>query len=678
LRFTTKGFELTDWQQQAVNAWLTGVDGSPGRGTIEIVTGGGKTLIALACAAALSEREPDLKIAVVVPTQALARQWFERIAVNTTIDRAQIGLLGAGGKSDLAHVRALVAVLNTAAKALPGMARDQQPLLLIVDEAHRAGAPSFSRVLSTPAKYRLGLSATPDREEVDDDGEPLSFDEQVVGLRLGGVVARFGLKEAREAGWLPEYTLFHHAVSLTPEERARYDRVSRDVDEAGDTLQALGGDHSRARMLSSRAGDLGQAAKRWVMLTSQRKDLLYRASERNRVASLLVAQRFAQSDSESRVILFHERVAEAEQLFHTLTTALPTASCVLENSRMPESKRRDALARFASGAASVLVSVKSLVEGIDVPAADTGVSVAATASVRQRIQALGRVLRRSVSDAGIVKRSEMHLIYVDDTVDDLIYGKTDWADLTGPEANRYLKWRAGADTPTPLSGPPRTPKPTEPDAWARIEASPEVALPTPWLGEFIGQEYSVGAGGVVHNAFQTLITNPQQVGDMVNSVRGDRGGRFRVTPQLRLVLVWRTDSEGNGEPWVAGRLSEPFEVEREVEAVTDPSQLDLTPGSEYRGPSDREGGTLHLTQKGGGQLEKRYRGGREFALAEGPSTQAANARLVVDAWRDLGMPTSRVFVNSLDHVWYESDSGRRFLAVVHEGFCWPSDERTEP
>ena len=64
------------------------------------------------------------------------------------------------------------------------------------------------------------------------------------------------------------------------------------------------------------------------------------------------------------------------------------------------------------------------------PAADTGISVASTASVRQRVQSLGRVFvgpRRG----GIAKRAEMHLLYVDETVDDLIYGKTDWSDLTG-------------------------------------------------------------------------------------------------------------------------------------------------------------------------------------------------------------------------------------------------------
>ena len=86
--------------------------------------------------------------------------------------------------------------------------------MLVVDECHRAGAATFSKVLATSARYRLGLSATPARDEVDEAGLPLTFDRQVVGRKIGAVVFRFGLREAREIGWLPEYTVHHHGVRL--------------------------------------------------------------------------------------------------------------------------------------------------------------------------------------------------------------------------------------------------------------------------------------------------------------------------------------------------------------------------------------------------------------------------------------------------------------------------------
>ena len=194
MTFATRGFELTGWQRSAVEAWTAGDGGHRNFGTIEVVTGGGKSLIALECAAEVARSTPGLKLAIVVPTQALARQWRDVLLERTTLKREEVSILGGGAKGDLAECRALVAVLNSAAKKLPTMARSNQPLMLIVDECHRAGAPKFSRVLQTTAEFRLGLSATPDREDVDDDGEPLRYDEQAVGQSLGDVVFAFGLK----------------------------------------------------------------------------------------------------------------------------------------------------------------------------------------------------------------------------------------------------------------------------------------------------------------------------------------------------------------------------------------------------------------------------------------------------------------------------------------------------
>ena len=63
--------------------------------------------------------------------------------------------------------------------------------------------------------------------------------------------------------------------------------------------------------------------------------------------------------------------------------------------------------------------MNSLIEGIDVPEADIGISVASTFR-SQRVQSLGRVLRRVAAEEGPEKSSTMRLIYVRDSVDELI------------------------------------------------------------------------------------------------------------------------------------------------------------------------------------------------------------------------------------------------------------------
>ena len=699
---TTVGFELVPWQLDAVAAWERRGD-RPHAGTLEIFTGGGKTLIALQCFHVASQRSPDLRLAVVVPTEALARQWTDVIRRHTDLPEEQIGLLGAGGKADLERHRVVVAVLNTAAKRLPQLARGAQPLMLVIDECHRAGARTFSKVLDTPAEYRLGLSATPEREELDDDGEPLRFDEQIVGRKLGPVVYRFTLRDARRIGWLPEYQLNHHGLGLHPTERDRYEAVSRRVDELADELRSLGADTSRAQSLQGRNDDLGIAAKAYVAVTSQRKDLLYRADERTRVATRLVLD--ALLAGSRRILIFHERVDEATQLYDAIREALgdrpeqmtmleapaagqmglfPDASVGirLEHSRLPDSVRASALDDFRSGRAAVLVSVKSLIEGIDVPDADVGISVASSSSVRQRVQALGRVLRRQFDDDAPVKHAEMHLLYIADTVDDLIYAKEDWGDLTGEGANRYWRWPLDPELPPePQDGPPRTPRPTEEQEWERLGGRPPTE-PQVWNGAIVGQEYSVDHMGTVHNASAVVMANPQGVDEMVAAVRGRPGGKFRVTPMHRLVLVSRRTDDGS-EFLVAGALAEPFIALDDIDmsSVADVDMDRLAPGDRYPGPSDKSGGTYKLRQKGGGVIERKGPDrSSEFALTDGAGAPELhrNANQLLNAWRVVSNQGMTLHVNELGHAWYTEGGERRFLAAVPGGFAWPTDEEGTP
>lgn len=679
MTISTTGYQLHPWQRDAVSAWMTGTADGPFRGTFEIVTGGGKTLIALSCLAEASKHDPALRAAIVVPTEALARQWKANLVARTTLRPDDVGILGAGESANFTESRVIVAVLNTASTKLPALAQSAGPLMLVVDECHRAGAPKFRRVLDTPAKYRLGLSATPDREELDDDGEPLAYDDQAVGQALGGVVYRFTLKDARLAGWLPEFTLHHHGVSLSPDEQRRYDSVSRRVDEAGDELRIMGIETSRARSLASSRHEGSDAARRWIQLTAQRKDLLYRAQERGRVARQIVEDVF-EDGQRHRVILFHERVGEAVQLFDELRDVLRTAErddgsaewlrVELEHSKLGDKRRRAALAAFSSGEAPVLVSVKSLIEGIDVPEADTGVSVASTSSVRQRVQALGRVLRRVVDDDGSSKASTMHLVYVQGTVDDLIYSKADWSDLTGENANQYWKWAFDSKTAERQDSPPRTPLPTEEQVWVALgERMPKEVIP--WTGLVSGQEYSLKTTGVVHNAFGSQIANPQDVAEMVARARGREGGKFRVTPGHLFVLVWEP-----GEPGrflLVGRLNQPFRALSAEPTETDFDVTGLEPGAAYPGPGDKKRGSFKVSQRGGGTISRPVKGGLEFALVDDSDNSAgeANARQVLTAWDTMGRGFARFFVNHLGHAWTEGTTGRVFIADVDKGFSWP-------
>ena len=647
LRIITRDFTLEPWQNDAVDAW-----DAIGRGTLEIFTGGGKTLIALAAIARVAAREPELRIAVAVPTVALAEQWRAAFARFTSIPTAEIGILGGGKRASLATHRVTIAVLNSAAKAFPEQSLIVEPVMLVVDECHRAGAPSFSKIFAMRAAYRLGLSATPYRDEIGDDGEPLAWNEQVLGRALGDVVYRFTLRDARAIGWLPEYAIHHHGITLDADERKAYVAQSSVVDSSEMALRKLGGDAARAWGLQRLAGPLGVAAGRYVASVAQRKDIVYAARERNRIARAIVAEAFARAPG-SRVLVFNERVDAAVALAADLAAIDPARRVALEHSGLPTAARLGAVDRFRRGDADVLVSVRALAEGIDVPGADVGISVASSSSVRARIQLLGRVLRRTFD--GSEKRAVTHLLYAADTVDELIYAREDWSDLTGPARNAYFVWPLGADTPLVRDEPPAKPSPSEDQEAERLGTLVAGEAPQSYRGIARGETYSMNSAGVITNAAGRAIVNPQDVGRALVRVRGRADGTFRITPRKRFMLVYDRDANAFV---AAGTLGTPFITE---DAGVDASAIDiatLAPGDPYPGARTSERGTYRITSAGRIK-HKRRGGGAEFAMAQ-------DARDLIATWRRLRVGSIAFEINAAGHAWWRDPSGPRFLGIAPE------------
>src|SRR5579872_101735 len=72
----TKGIEPFAWQQQCVANWRK----KKGRGTVKVVTGAGKTLLALFIAESLQNTEDkELHVVIIVPTIVLMHQWYDAI-----------------------------------------------------------------------------------------------------------------------------------------------------------------------------------------------------------------------------------------------------------------------------------------------------------------------------------------------------------------------------------------------------------------------------------------------------------------------------------------------------------------------------------------------------------------------------------------------------------------------
>ncbi|HEY9664523.1 MAG TPA: helicase-related protein, partial [Allocoleopsis sp.] len=97
----------------------------------------------------------------------------------------------------------------------------KEHLIIIQDEVHGLGSPSLRSQLAGQHQafgYRLGLSATPERE-YDQAGTQFIFDE------IGEVFFEFGLEEAIERGILCEFDYIPLTYLLTDSDRQRLRQV---------------------------------------------------------------------------------------------------------------------------------------------------------------------------------------------------------------------------------------------------------------------------------------------------------------------------------------------------------------------------------------------------------------------------------------------------------------------
>ncbi|WP_424006033.1 DEAD/DEAH box helicase [Haloferax denitrificans] len=149
----TLGVDLRDYQRDWVDRFV-----DQRAGVLVGPPGAGKTIAGIGALAAVGG-----ETLILVPSRELARQWREELLSTTDLDEDQIGEYHGGAK----EIRPVtIATYQTA-----GMDRHRSLFdsrrwgLIIYDEAHHIPSRVFQRSADLQSKHRLGLSATPIRED---------------------------------------------------------------------------------------------------------------------------------------------------------------------------------------------------------------------------------------------------------------------------------------------------------------------------------------------------------------------------------------------------------------------------------------------------------------------------------------------------------------------------------
>ena len=402
--------ELYQWQEECLKRWKN----NKSRGIVQAVTGSGKTLLALEAIRQLQKEVPGvLRIKIVVPTAELMRQWNrslreylrseEKESFHEVSQGSRIGLRGSGYRDPLDR-KYMIYVINSAryelAREILAELKNGDSVLLIADECHHYGSEQNRLIFEflpyikpySEKFFSLGLTAT----------LPFGEERDYLVSVLGKVIYSYGMRQAFALKTVCPYDVYHISLSFRKEEREEYEDFTEKMQNLFRKLQKhfpeMGYMNRKEcfELLRKIAGEAGtreaEEAALYLRLAYKRKSLVCLASERCACACELM-RRLGIS---RKVIIFGERISQAEQLYRLLEKEYP-GRVGRYHSQMGELANKNTIERFREGTLRVLIACKAVDEGIDIPDAEIGIVLSGTSAQRQKIQRLGRILRNQKS-----------------------------------------------------------------------------------------------------------------------------------------------------------------------------------------------------------------------------------------------------------------------------------------
>ena len=367
-------------QLKALEEW----DKHERRGIFEHATGSGKTFTAMC--AIRKELEIGHPVLVLVPSVGLLEQWRDELS-DMYKDLDVRYLLCGGGNSSwrdgsrlktftrpgLPHLmRVTIAVMGTASSEefLSRLVVSSE-LMVVADEVHRMGSPGNRKFFAANAGARLGLSATP-RRYGDPEGTAAIFDY------FGGLIPPpYTLKDAIDDEVLCKYFYHPSVVSLTEKEQKDWDAISNKISV----------EYAKAVTASGEKEAINN--ERVKMLLLQRARIIKNACNKVNLAVEILSKNYKEGD---RWIVYCDNQTQMRNVLDALKS---TGIRSYEYHSELSDNNRTATLEYFEQIGGVVVSIRCLDEGIDIPNTTHALILASSQNPREFIQRRGRILRLS-------------------------------------------------------------------------------------------------------------------------------------------------------------------------------------------------------------------------------------------------------------------------------------------
>lgn len=389
-------FKLHDYQAEAITEWQK----RNYRGIFDMATGTGKTYTGLGALTTLSKNIGHKLAAIIVcPYQHLVEQWVEDI-LKFNIDP----IIGYSDSSQKDWPKRLKDAIRDQKLKVRGkeffcfictnatfssdyvqtqLAKIKSDTLLMVDEAHNFGAPYLSCLLYDNYKYRLALSATLERHN-DEEGTAKLYDF------FGEKCIEYTLDRAIEEKKLTKYKYYPIVVTLTEEELEAYDNLSYEIGKC-----IMKGKNGKMK-LSSRGEKLALKRSRIVAGAKNKLTMLEEVIHpyiHDKHILVYCGATKGLEQNQDRTDVDSEDIRQIDAVTDLLGNKLGMEVSQFTSKESVE--EREVLKReFSAGdTLKVLIAIKCLDEGVNIPKIKTAFILASTTNPKEYIQRRGRVLR---------------------------------------------------------------------------------------------------------------------------------------------------------------------------------------------------------------------------------------------------------------------------------------------
>ena len=379
-------------QERAVRKWMDNRYSL----LMEMATGTGKTRTAIGCIVEKIKEKEKLLIIVTTPQNTLSRQWkadFEKMQVE--LDKSLIAD-GSNSKwkkqleimlmdiSDNKYHTAIIFTTHATSSddkfiSIIQKNKYDTKILFVCDEVHAIGSQKQKKALLDIYEYRIGLSATPERM-FDKGGTTL------IRKYFGGESFEFTIADALNTinpitgrPFLNRFKYYPIFVELDKKETEKYAKISQQISILKNQDDY---DEEELQRLYDRRANIGKNAINKMTKLGELFEIMNPQKIRDTILFVSDKQIEPAFNLMSNKGIKRAKITEAE-----------SASKIVNIEG--DTERQNIISQFVKQQLQILVGIKCLDEGIDIPNARIAILLSNSTNPREYVQRVGRVIRQA-------------------------------------------------------------------------------------------------------------------------------------------------------------------------------------------------------------------------------------------------------------------------------------------